>query len=96
MEKSDVSPRKNSHITGLKNNDYAVTSWTGYYEQSLNQAEVGVSGVKDSWFKSNHDYWRSKNDKLESAHLTAELLSQKQDPREAQNSVICAKPDVVS
>lgn len=70
------------NMQGLRNNHFAVSSWKGYYQQSVKQAEIGVRNAKNSWFLRTHDQWIEQNNGLiEDAHIQAELKSQRIDPR---------------
>ena len=69
-------------MNGIKANDYAVSNWKEYYELSLKHAESGVKHAKEQWFNNTHKQWQLHNKcNLEPAHIGAELLSQKRDPR---------------
>ena len=78
----NVSQRASVGMHGIKNNDYMVQSWKEYYCLSLKHTESGVKAAKDQWFRNTHEQWRQQNkNTLESAHIGAEVLSQKRDPR---------------
>lgn len=63
-------------MTGLKGNEYAVTSWKDYYQLSLKRTERGLKSKKESWFQNEHKSWAITNlDVLEEAHLKEEFNS---------------------